>query len=162
MVELVYYLTNLLFFDISLLYYGINFRSSIIFCLFCRDIYVSFGILSIKSCIFCSNFNCFCFHNFIIVRFSQHISNFITNQITSCSCCFLNSSFCSSFQCIFGGLFSMIKKFLIVLTHHVFTYVFTNLFAHIFSKRHNILQIFDILDELNNESFFIFYTLNNN
>ena len=37
--NLVYYLRDLLFFDISLLYYHINLRSSIILCLFSEDIY---------------------------------------------------------------------------------------------------------------------------
>ena len=55
MVELVYCLTFLLFFDISLLYYYINLRSSTIFCLFSED-YPSLGIsvsLSIVSEVFC-------------------------------------------------------------------------------------------------------------
>ena len=56
MVELVHCLTFLLFFDISLLYYYINLRSSIIFCLFSEDVYLSLGIsvsLSIVSEVFC-------------------------------------------------------------------------------------------------------------
>ena len=44
MVDLMYCLTSLLFFDIQLIYYYINLRSSIIFCLFPGDIYLSFGI----------------------------------------------------------------------------------------------------------------------
>ena len=44
MVDLTYCLTNLLFFDISLLYYYINLSSSVSCCLFCGDIYLSFGI----------------------------------------------------------------------------------------------------------------------
>ena len=39
MVDLVYWLTNLLFFDIPLLYY-VNPKSSIICCLFSGDIYI--------------------------------------------------------------------------------------------------------------------------
>ena len=39
-----HHLTNLLFFGIPLLYYYINLNSSIIFCLYCGDIYLSFGI----------------------------------------------------------------------------------------------------------------------
>ena len=39
-----HHLTNLLFFDIPLLYYYINLNSSIFFCLSCGDIYLSFGI----------------------------------------------------------------------------------------------------------------------
>ena len=41
---MMHHLTNLLFFDIPLLYYYINLNSSIIFCLSCGDIYLSFGI----------------------------------------------------------------------------------------------------------------------
>ena len=48
-----YWPTNLLFFDIPLLYYYTNLNSSIIYCLFSGDIYLSFGI----SILF-SFFNC--------------------------------------------------------------------------------------------------------
>ena len=44
MVDLVYYLTNLLFFDIPLLCYEINLRLSIMFCLSSGDIFLSLGI----------------------------------------------------------------------------------------------------------------------
>ena len=44
MVDLVYYLTNSLFFDIPLLCYFINLISLIIFCLPCGDIYLSLDI----------------------------------------------------------------------------------------------------------------------
>ena len=44
MVGSVYYLKNLLFFDIPLLYYYINLRSSIIFFLSTGDIYLSLDI----------------------------------------------------------------------------------------------------------------------
>ena len=48
--DLVYYLINLFFFDIPSFYYYINLRSSIIFCLFSGDIYISFfRYFSIKS-----------------------------------------------------------------------------------------------------------------
>ena len=43
MVDLVYCATDLLFFDIPLLYYYINLRSSIDSCLFSGDIYLSSG-----------------------------------------------------------------------------------------------------------------------
>ena len=39
-----YYLINLLFYDIPLLYYYTNLNLSIIFCLFSGDIYLSLGI----------------------------------------------------------------------------------------------------------------------
>ena len=44
MVDLMYCLTSSLFFDTQLIYYYINLRSSIIFCLFPGDIYLYFGI----------------------------------------------------------------------------------------------------------------------
>ena len=43
MVDLMHCLTNLLFFDIPLLYYYTNLNSSIICCLFSGDMYLSFG-----------------------------------------------------------------------------------------------------------------------
>ena len=42
MVDLVYYRTNLLSFLFLLFYYRINLRLSINFCLFSRDVYLSF------------------------------------------------------------------------------------------------------------------------
>ena len=69
MVDLMYCLTNLLFFDISLLYY-INPNSSIICCLFSGGIYFSFGI----SISFSSVFEC----NFFETRFVTNCT-FITN-----------------------------------------------------------------------------------
>ena len=44
MVDLLYCLLNLLFFNIPLLYYYTNINSSVICCLFSGDIYLSFGI----------------------------------------------------------------------------------------------------------------------
>ena len=55
MIDLVYYLTSLLFFSIPLLYHHINLRSSIIFCLFLGDIYISSGIF-LSSPIFSASF----------------------------------------------------------------------------------------------------------
>ena len=43
------HLADLLFFGIPLLYYYINLNSSIIFCLSCGDIYLSFGISLLTS-----------------------------------------------------------------------------------------------------------------
>ena len=44
-----HYLPNLLFFGIPLLYYYINLNSSIICCLSCGDIYLSFDISLLAS-----------------------------------------------------------------------------------------------------------------
>ena len=59
MINFVYYLTNSLFFDIPLLYYYINLRSSVVFCLSTRDIDLSLDIylscpFLIVSKLFCS------------------------------------------------------------------------------------------------------------
>ena len=52
MVDLVYCLRNLSFFDISLLYCYTNFNSSIICCLFSGDMYLSFGTSNSSFCKF--------------------------------------------------------------------------------------------------------------
>ena len=44
-----HHLSNLSFFCIPLLYYYINLNSSIICCISCRDIYLSFGISLLGS-----------------------------------------------------------------------------------------------------------------
>ena len=59
MVDLVCCLTNLLFFDIQLLYYYINLNVSIICCISFGDTYLSFDIsvsLSTVSEVFCGDF----------------------------------------------------------------------------------------------------------
>ena len=56
MVDLVYYLTSLLIFDIPLLYYHINLRSSINFCLSFGDIYLSLCISLSCSFVIVSKF----------------------------------------------------------------------------------------------------------
>ena len=58
MIDLVYCLKHLLYFDISLMYYYINIRSSMIFCLSSRDIYLSFGMF--LSCSFLTICKLFC------------------------------------------------------------------------------------------------------
>ena len=68
MVDLVYCLTKLLFFDILLLYYYINIRSSRFFCISSGDIYVSLGIPF--SCSFVTVSELFCgeiFEIFVIL-----------------------------------------------------------------------------------------------
>ena len=95
MVDLMYYLTNPLCFDVPLLDSYIDLVSSIICFLFSDDIGVFFYI----SIFF---FFCLWISLWIILRWiiSNFIGDFITNQITSCFCCFLNSSFSRSFRCI--------------------------------------------------------------
>ena len=68
MIDLMYYLTNLLFFNIPLLYYYISLRSSITFCFSSEDLYLSLGIS--LSCLFVIDFDLFCckfFEIFVIL-----------------------------------------------------------------------------------------------
>ena len=77
-----HHLSNLLFFAILLLYYYINLNSSIICCLSCEDIYLSFGISLLASCEY-NSFECNSLGDFFetIQQFQiqQIISNFIAN-----------------------------------------------------------------------------------
>ena len=63
--------TNLLFFNIPSLYYYINLRSSIIFCLSSRDIYLSSGdtylSLGIPLIVVSELFYCEVFETFVIL-----------------------------------------------------------------------------------------------
>ena len=106
--------SNLLFFDIALLYYYFNLRWSIVFGLFSGDIsfFRYFFIILIRNCLWIILL-------WVFWNFCDVISNSITNQITSCFCCFLSRSFWSSFKRIFCKLFSMIKTFLTVFTIQV-------------------------------------------
>ena len=91
---------NILCFDIPLLYCYINLRSLIIWFIFLRYI-PFFWYFSIKSCIFCFTFNYFL--NILWWKswdYCNFVSNFIASQITICFCCFMNSSFWSSFKFI--------------------------------------------------------------
>ena len=51
-----YFLTSLLFFDVPLLYYYFNLKSTIISCIFSGDIYVFLGISLYFSELFCCEF----------------------------------------------------------------------------------------------------------
>ena len=88
---------TLFFLYILLLYYDVNLRSSITFCLSSGYIYLSFFILQWTSWDICNS-----------------IRNIFTNQITSFFCCFSNYFFWSSFKCICSRLFSMINKSLTI------------------------------------------------
>ena len=124
MVDLAYCQTDLLFFDIPLLYYSIYLNSSIICRLSSGDL--SFGISVLLSEQFC----CELFETFVILW-----ALFFASQCTSCLCYFLNCSFWSSFKCICCRSFTMIKKVSIAFCTQIFAYIFTNAFIHIFSKR---------------------------
>ena len=56
MADLMYCLTNLLFFDIPLLYYHTNLNSSMICCIFSEDIYLYFGNSLLAFSVECINF----------------------------------------------------------------------------------------------------------
>ena len=58
MVDLVYYLANLLFFDTPLFYYCINLRSSIIFCLYSGDICLTLDVYLSHSFVIVSEIVC--------------------------------------------------------------------------------------------------------
>ena len=105
---------DLLIFDISLLYYYNNFRSSIMLCLFSGDKYLSLGI-SLSYLVFFFTLNCFWttlwWNSW---DFCNFVSDFITNQITSWFGGVLNFPFWNSFKWIYCGVFSIIKKILTV------------------------------------------------
>ena len=126
MVDLVYYLRNLLFFDIPLLYYHINFTSSLFF-VFLPDIYIFF-FRNLFIMLICNRFWVFLLWSFW--GFCNFIIDFITNNISK-STQFLNCSFWDSFTCICSRLFAVINKLLAIYFAHIFTHIFT----HILSKR---------------------------
>ena len=67
MVDLVYYLTNLLFFDIWLLYCYVNLNISTIYCRFLEDLNLSFGAF-INFSFVCEKFSeLFCSESLVIL-----------------------------------------------------------------------------------------------
>ena len=97
---------------VILSYYFINLNSSIICGLSFGDIYLLlryFGEIFLKLCNF--------------------ISNFITNQITSCFCDFLNSSFWSSFKCIVAHCLAWSRNFWLHLPHKFLLIFLLNVLA---------------------------------
>ena len=106
MVGLMYCLTNLLLFDIPLLYYA-NLNSSMICCLFSEDIYFSFGI---------SNSSSFCECNYLEDFFEALVILsiiFLSIKSPVDSAGFLIALF-ESFYYICCRFLSSIKKFLTI------------------------------------------------
>ena len=68
MVDLMHCLTNLLFFDIPLLYYDTNLNSLLLCCLFSGAIYLSFGTsFSLLASLFCEYNSFGDFKNLVIL-----------------------------------------------------------------------------------------------
>ena len=125
------FITNI-FFDIPLLYYYFNLRSSIISCIFSGGLYLSLGIfLSFSFTLSSSEFFC-CkfFENFEIL-----LAMLLPIKSAVASAFFLNYYFWSSFKCICCRLFGIIKKFLTIFTIYVFTF-FLSIFLPIFLANH--------------------------
>ena len=122
MIELVYYLTNLLFFYVPLLYYYINLRLSIIVSLSYGDIYFFryFFIMFI-----CSSFWIILWWSFLY--FCKFISNFITDlPLLLFELLFLKKLFSGSVDV------SVIKKFFSCIYHLNFYLYFREYFFLIF------------------------------
>ena len=116
-----------LFFDIfDILYYYINHRSSIVFCLSSGDIsFIRYFFIM---------FVCNCF--WIILSwtfwdFRSSISNFVTSQIFSCFCLFLNECFWRSFESVADCL-PWSRSFWLYLQLPIFLSIFL---LTIFAKR---------------------------
>ena len=97
-----HHLSNLLFFGIPLLYYYINLNSSIICCLSCGDIYLSFGISLLAS--FDDN------------SFEWNSFGDFFEELVILSAIFIANSISNGFCCFFELLF--LKEFLFHLLHN--------------------------------------------
>ena len=103
-------------------------------------------------------------------KFYNFISNFITNQITSCSCCFWNDFFeevliASVADCLaWSKSFWRIANIPGLYLPPKLLLIFSPMFLPIPSandRNHHLFQIFYFLVELNLFPFFIFYSLIN-
>ena len=84
MVDLIYCLTNLLFFDIPLSYYYTNLNSPVICCFFSGDIFLCFGISVPFSSVFkCNSFECNSFGGFETLVILSAISLPIKSSVAS-------------------------------------------------------------------------------
>ena len=121
---------------------GTNLNSSIICFLSSWDMYL-FLQLAISVSVLLSLLGCFFW------KTCYFISNFITNQITSFFCCFLNSSFWCSFYSICCRFFSTLKKF--------WPYLLLKFFPMFLAKDKNpyLLHIFYLLVQLNISFFYV-------
>ena len=134
MVDLIYYLTNLLFFDILLLYYYVNVRVSIVFLLFLRYIaFCRYFFIMLSICYFI--YNCF----WIILwrslwGVSNFISDFISNQITRCLCCFWITLFEAILSASVRDCLTWPRSFFRYSLLRFFIDLFANSFAHIFAQ----------------------------
>ena len=139
MVDLVYCLTNLLFFDIQLLYYyKWCYIISNFLPLFWR--YISFFwyffIILIFDCLWIILLQ-------IFLNFRDFISNFITNQITKCYCCFLNYSFEEVVSTSAADCLALSRSFWRITNTPGLYLPLTNIFTYTFIvKIHSLLQIF--------------------
>ena len=139
--NLVYCLTNWLFFDIPLLYFYINLSINNFLSFFGR--YVSslkYFFIMLLCKYFWINF-LWSFWDFWNFPRPCRASDFNTNQISSCLWCFLYRSFWNIFKCICNNFFGMINKFLAVFTTQVFTYILIN----ILSKRQKSIEFYKYL-----------------
>ena len=136
-----------LYIYIPLLYYYINLRSSIIFCLSSGDVYLPLD--TSLSCSFVTVFELFWCEVFEI--FCSFISNFITNQVISRICCFFELLFLKQFQIHLQLIVWYDQEDLGFFNHSSFYPCFWQK-----TKIHNLLQIFDLQVELNSASALIF------
>ena len=135
---MVYWLTNLLFFDIPILYYCIYLsRSSIIFCLSFRDTYFSLGIsLSCSFVTFSELFCCEVFETLLIpLDFLLPIKSPVSSAIFGIAL-FASASNTSVANCL--EVFSCVKT-------QVFTYIFTSIINYIFHKRQKSIASYKYL-----------------
>ena len=96
MVDLVYYLTNILSFNIPLFYYYTNLRSSIILCFTTGDIYHSLGIS--LSCSFVIGCELFCGE--LLQTFAILLAILLSIKSPVDSAVFWITLFWRSFKCI--------------------------------------------------------------
>ena len=135
-VELMYYLIIVFFFDIRLLYYYINLRLLIVLCLSSGDINLSLGIFYHAHFVTVSKSSCGeLFETFVILSGILLPSKlWVASPVFAFL--FLKQFEVLFLNCIFNKFLGMIKRFLALFTAEVFTYLFTYVLAYLLSKRH--------------------------
>ena len=141
-------LPHLLFFDIPLLYYYINLRLSIIFCLSSEDIYLSLGIYLSRSFVTVSNLICCEVFEIFIILPSYDLATASTILLSIKSPAASAVFWIAFFETVLRPSVAIVwydQEVFGCKYAQKFTYIFNDTFTHISSKRKKSIAFYKYL-----------------